>query len=477
MASSSASAPSQPKGWATAEAWAKHRAIIRTLYLDQRKSLKEVKQIMEVDHDFHATEKMYKYHFNKWGLQKNVKHRQSSEQSRRAAAGKSMKPFVHEWKLNKGGDEATSVLASSRSLMVSATRGSGTILRVPTRTPSPAPRIPMRLDVPDILRLPEECLHIIQEYTRGFHDSPLIKDRDAAPPLLLQWPTHMARAATTIRLGSIHHGFRLISVCFQEYRDLMLIHNPLFVIYTFLALYGLLSTGAGLTTSLLNYAVEMSRVLLGPRHPLHLLFIKLRQVDRETMGSNFATFTQACMHGALLSDEYGVELMRLTFAGKMVYHTRIDVDTRLRVLHSSLGTVLGGAGFRRDAYTEIFGNAWMAVCKGAHAQARSTLQMLIDSKVEVAPHTMMDTYGLLRFIAVEQGNYNEAVDWAYLEVKHAQIGHNPRTIARRLVDLMGVLRYTGRDDEAEKSQAQFDDLSVAFENLQMTNTRFVGVHA
>lgn len=42
-------------GWATKQDWARHQALIKQLYLDEKKPLKEVMRLMRNQHDFKAT--------------------------------------------------------------------------------------------------------------------------------------------------------------------------------------------------------------------------------------------------------------------------------------------------------------------------------------------------------------------------------------------------------------------------------------
>ncbi|KAJ3536208.1 hypothetical protein NM208_g6824 [Fusarium decemcellulare] len=54
-----------------AEAWESFKNTIRTLYLEERKPLKEVMSIMAEKYGFQATPKMYKTRFSQWGFVKN----------------------------------------------------------------------------------------------------------------------------------------------------------------------------------------------------------------------------------------------------------------------------------------------------------------------------------------------------------------------------------------------------------------------
>ncbi|KAH8787915.1 hypothetical protein F5883DRAFT_634820 [Diaporthe sp. PMI_573] len=58
------------KEYATEDDWRGHKDRISSLY--RAKSLKEVVIVMEAEHKFFATERMYKARFKEWGLDKNV---------------------------------------------------------------------------------------------------------------------------------------------------------------------------------------------------------------------------------------------------------------------------------------------------------------------------------------------------------------------------------------------------------------------
>ncbi len=53
--------------------WEIHRPMIKSLYVDQNKTLKEVMNVMQRDYGHKATVKMYKCRITKWGLDKNCK--------------------------------------------------------------------------------------------------------------------------------------------------------------------------------------------------------------------------------------------------------------------------------------------------------------------------------------------------------------------------------------------------------------------
>jgi hypothetical protein len=74
----------------TAEEWERHRSLFTRLYVGENRTLKEIRQILARDYDFHATfvttaggssvvlliscrERMYKSRITQWGIGKNNK--------------------------------------------------------------------------------------------------------------------------------------------------------------------------------------------------------------------------------------------------------------------------------------------------------------------------------------------------------------------------------------------------------------------
>ncbi|KAI1491430.1 hypothetical protein F5X96DRAFT_478244 [Biscogniauxia mediterranea] len=65
--------PSQTKRSAALEEWTRLRSIIMRLYLDEEKTLDQVRQYMEENHDFSATVSMYKKKLAAWNAFKNLR--------------------------------------------------------------------------------------------------------------------------------------------------------------------------------------------------------------------------------------------------------------------------------------------------------------------------------------------------------------------------------------------------------------------
>ncbi|KAI1138539.1 hypothetical protein F5Y05DRAFT_404259 [Hypoxylon sp. FL0543] len=61
------------KQYATSQDWVRLQSVIMRLYLDEEKTLEEVKSYMEEQHEFFATISMYKKKFTTWGAFKNLR--------------------------------------------------------------------------------------------------------------------------------------------------------------------------------------------------------------------------------------------------------------------------------------------------------------------------------------------------------------------------------------------------------------------
>ncbi|KAH8591371.1 hypothetical protein B0O99DRAFT_273489 [Bisporella sp. PMI_857] len=69
----SATAEAAQVKWAGARDWEKMKPLIKQLYVDEDKTLKDVTAIMAEKYNFRATKKMYASRFTKWGWDKNKK--------------------------------------------------------------------------------------------------------------------------------------------------------------------------------------------------------------------------------------------------------------------------------------------------------------------------------------------------------------------------------------------------------------------
>ncbi|KAJ9150917.1 hypothetical protein NKR23_g3375 [Pleurostoma richardsiae] len=168
--------PPRQSKYADEAAWAHYQATITSLYRDQDKTLAEVMKIMEANHGFFATLKMFKIRIKKWKLDKKHKAPEVREMLRlkaeREAVGKESEFFVRGRKVDWGDVER--YMRRSRIPFDSA-EAAGAVNElhqrdIICRTPSPLP-MARSLQAPDELQRAHETLLIMRGYVDGSIES------------------------------------------------------------------------------------------------------------------------------------------------------------------------------------------------------------------------------------------------------------------------------------------------------------------
>ncbi|KAL8377611.1 hypothetical protein RB595_008347 [Gaeumannomyces hyphopodioides] len=215
--------------------WELHRGTITELYVGQGKTLKELMHMMQTEHNFTASAKMFNNRFKWWGISKNMRAKNAvailTLQTRREMAGRQRSEYLVNGqalsadRLQKYWKRATpSRVAKARALLRQATDlPDAVVVRTPSPSPSPSPppasslpspgpaphaqpkqassdrrKEPQRrrqrqqqqqqfeqlqrqrspspltqrqVSPPDELRLPEECLHSIRKFYAGYFEA------------------------------------------------------------------------------------------------------------------------------------------------------------------------------------------------------------------------------------------------------------------------------------------------------------------
>ena len=178
----------KPNGWAAKSNWAGHEALIKQLYLYEKKPLADVMHIMESQHNFRATSvlhavlfissaadvrrvKMYKTHIKQWGLDKKNKEFEMRgivrKNKQRADEGKgsiicvrgrlrNFAEVVRYW--DRKGVSIDDIIARQTA--------SPTPEAVEFFTPVPTPVL-----TPQVLATPERIFRCIRNYCEGSFDS------------------------------------------------------------------------------------------------------------------------------------------------------------------------------------------------------------------------------------------------------------------------------------------------------------------
>ncbi|KAK7755221.1 hypothetical protein SLS62_002726 [Diatrype stigma] len=253
---------------------------------------------------------MYKFRFSTWGLQKNLKHYQVAEllaQQNAAAANAKTRStaiviggrqidenrittYLHRVSpaRRRKIDAIAARSSSQKTAIVEESRESLEKKDTSRQAPLPIERsiaakaTSSRLDAPDILKLPEECVRIVQRWVHGAFDAGLWNTREdgrlVTPRHQSRWINQVSTAADLIDRGLVSQGFRLLGVCLDRYKKDVLRDGPMLFLNTYRAGVRLAARSPDLALfhSFLRFAHDLASVVYPPAHPLRLLLLRLR---------------------------------------------------------------------------------------------------------------------------------------------------------------------------------------------------------
>ncbi|KAF4843475.1 hypothetical protein CGCSCA4_v007870 [Colletotrichum siamense] len=313
------------KVYATEDHWTCHRGIITRLYRDENKTLKEVKQIMEETYYFHATERMFKTRIKRWGLDKKFKEAEVlamlQVKNKRDAAGKKTRFTVRnqevEWEriahyLKRRPDlqrdpryaspdqdqdaqrELVRLLKGEPGLVA----GAGVVdeqdyeavarYGIRCRTPSPPP-MPRVIDPAADLRIPDEILRLMKGFFDGAFqgrmwtmvDDTLCAAGQRAPSRDRpnRWGDFMSDTHRHIvgRRGDFRGAHAALCAQLDVLRWIIKDQDPELA---FFLCYSVLSQPRDISEWLLPHICTLHEQVHGPRHPLTLIWARIRRVDR-----------------------------------------------------------------------------------------------------------------------------------------------------------------------------------------------------
>lgn len=209
---------------------------------------------------------MYKFRFSTWGLQKNLKHHQVAEllaQQNTAAANAKTRSaaiviggrqidenrittYLHRVSpARRKKIDAIAARSSQKTAIVEESHQPPGEEDTSRQAPLPrerciaAKRIPSRVDAPDVLKLPEECVRIVQRWVHGAFDAGLWNTRQdgrlVTPRHQSRWINQVSTAADLIDRGLVSQGFRLLGVCLDQYKKDVLRDGPMLFLNTYRA--------------------------------------------------------------------------------------------------------------------------------------------------------------------------------------------------------------------------------------------------
>ncbi|KAI1094961.1 hypothetical protein F5B19DRAFT_481953 [Rostrohypoxylon terebratum] len=470
--------------------WANYRNTITSLYLDQNKSLKEVMRIMREEYYFYATEKMYKIRFNKWGLHKKLRAHQVAEllvqRGKRAAVGKSSVSFVGGRKIDS--DRLNTYLRrvspARRRELIAILSGrvelAGTqkrsIVDIICRTPSPGPEpeletLPRPLDAPDSLRLPEECMQIIQSYIEGAFDSSLWKTTPnkelVFPPRGKTWLDPVSSARQLFINGFTEQGFQLVRITFEGYREVLSRQDPSLLVETCLALGALRQSGPGLAESLINYSYHMSRIIFGPRHPLHLLFSRLKIASSAEIEQFSGTILEMFLKTIQLDSRLKPTYLATVYRG-MLNSRFIGIESARQYMQGLLTELKeqeepsdSAAEERRRRDIDLMEHhvSWLFNLHDKPTEAKVAFAALVGNRGRDPRVARFSCYNMLRTLRSSyEVTTEEAIELLHesLAICEAEFGRNDNATITVLATLQSYYKRVGRMEDAAKVKRDFE---------------------
>ncbi|KAK1998313.1 hypothetical protein LX36DRAFT_576560 [Colletotrichum falcatum] len=266
-----------------AEAWESFKLTIRHLYLEERRPLKEVMQIMADQYGFQATLKMYKTRFSQWGFVKNntedeVK-RLLSMKFQRDAEGK-VSEFVRNGRVVNLGTYLKRKGVTEYDLVDFETPAQlPSYVRCRTPTPPPAPGY---LRSPDLIRAQETIVGNMRKAFLHCRQFEVETDRQVGWTSIMLWGAGssdmFADANKKFEMGEHDAGGHLLMRAFKRLEMDLKQLSPQGIKELLL---GMVHRDAGMMTALCKYLAAYSSTNFERSHPLRQTFSTLYEVQQK----------------------------------------------------------------------------------------------------------------------------------------------------------------------------------------------------
>ncbi|KAI1750309.1 Clr5 domain-containing protein [Xylaria castorea] len=445
--------------WARAEDWAAHRAIITELYVNQRR-IKDVMRTMAKDYGFHATPRMYKTRFRKWGVAKNIKLRLEDA------------PLVigtSENAISASGLPETdrqSKRPIDPIMNVQQITNHGSVHAPPRLWTQPAIR---SMVLPDCYKFAEGVFHFTQVYISsiGFPSlgSSIAEKRLVTIAAVAEWLNCVTTAKTLLTLGHFQRAVLLIDVCCHQYKSLLASQDLSLMAITIIAILKVLEYWPGLAVAFLQFVHQMSEIVLGTTHPLSMLFHKFKEagIDHLTYCISMALqyFLGGIVHimphpmmesyGDLYGDKFRVKIQDTRTTLSELQHLQHRLRHRLQGLPESQFDVV------EDTTTMQCRIAWLHYYGRRYEDATKLILEMLNGPV-VDAHVTTGCYDILYDIAVAENKHDLALDMIQKAVESSLLayGYAHCTTTRKMARLESCLRTMGRLPEADEVHSSWE---------------------
>ncbi|KAK1976421.1 Clr5 domain-containing protein [Colletotrichum cereale] len=465
------------KPYATDDVWNCHRSIIRRLYREENKSLKQVKRIMEWEYNLFATERMFKTRIKSWGLDKKLKEvevlRILQLKRERDAVGKKSRFSIRDQEVDW---ERLEHYLSRRPDLRNKSRGSvrdaiAARLDVICRTPSPGPCISALLDGPPEVQLPDEILRIFRNYVWGAWESVWTLqgndlygyDRECGRGRVNKMYGDLGNARTLLKRNKMQAAFRIINQSLDSLGRVIKDQEPEIL---YMLSYRILRLDHEIAEPLIVFISEMHTAVLGPRHPLSLVWDRLRHMSWECRAR---TISMMVFEGAqFLETRLGV-LNRVVRSALIpltsILYSLGETDGRdFRMVLSKYDTAVEAYFAEGDTLRSckcLLEMAWVQSTVRQYRPARDAL-VRAYSLVQNSDRGLGSPWLVMEFRYYElmgsllykcsPGRIAESIEYEYKAYRHAEEHFQPGNMRslRALRNLIYRCRQAGREDDAER---------------------------
>ncbi|KAK8875298.1 Clr5 domain-containing protein [Apiospora arundinis] len=272
--------------WATPNQWERYRTTISWLY--RRKTLGEIMQIMQQEHGFYATARMYKLRIRTWGLRKNLGFEEAKGILERMIGRQH--PPNGEWNVSLSYVYSyIQRLPSGRrevlmQLYDQVVAGSETALSKPH---SPSPPLPPHLNVaPGTgLRGAEECNHHLRSYILGgFSNRWWSQDMIPQPhvtELLIEWYHISVVVHGALQRKQTVQAFQVLQPFFDQHSVVLKSRDPRIFGTTIAFVLVLSASGPEIGTQALRFSAHLTGTRYGEHHPYRAALQQLAYMSAE----------------------------------------------------------------------------------------------------------------------------------------------------------------------------------------------------
>ncbi|TDZ61716.1 hypothetical protein CTRI78_v004137 [Colletotrichum trifolii] len=330
------------KTYVAPDDWEHYRSIITRLYTEEKKPLRQVREVMERQFAFIAT--MSKTRIKRWGLDKKFKEPEVSAivraMQQRDAAGKESQFIIRnqvvEW------EDVSHYLKRRRQ--APKRRENKTILQlgITCRTPPPREiRSPMAA-IPDLQHF-EDVLRLKRDYLAGvFEGKVWVFDNDgnvlsSEEGLESRWACmrldfNLSLVRELLRRGFVKVAFSRLNQQMSFIKSMIQCQEPIFfyILCQNLLQFYQQQLHPGMLESLISFVADMYRIILGSAHPFGIIWKRIANLSRHLRIKLVGTLMD--LTARYLTEEHGYwdEFTRKVYFTHLVtFDPNLEKDTQV----------------------------------------------------------------------------------------------------------------------------------------------------